>query len=587
MGFIIWYKLEFKDTDQDVGALSQLANVLSLGPTFPLLVSNDVFNGKYILDAYITVRMTPAETVDIFTIKLTNLPTDVASELKKKQSEGLKASKPLLVDIYLGYFDELLTNKPTLVMKGAVLSVKSTVNQNGLLETVVEGQEIGGYKLRTKCNSYDSKEIAANDLLKQIAKDANVHLTSDSTLDPALKLTNFTSKQQNGLAALRELADRARVPLVIRDGTIYIGPAVGKEQAPIFDPDRNIVRQDELEDIEEVDEPCDKRLDGKVKTNTTIRFKLTVLGDPRLRVGQTAELKDPPTQNLRIMEVTHTFSTSSGYTCDVNLVQVEAGKKIGEKMTGAHGVVRRVRDVVENVQNQRQAIDVGEVQDYEEGSQKKHLATLKYGQSPPPENVAPSVEVEVNKTPLLHSKPIVSPFAWHKCGLIVPVYPGMRALLAHNLGLTNDAVVAGFLWSENPTYDRPKNEQGDYWLCLPTKIDESTKQPTGKGVNDLTDRAGLRVIQARGLQIFVGDDALPQVGERPAVPKAKTIVIEHESGTKITIADNGSLTIETNNKDISITNGKATLTMGGNSGEISLHNDKVTLKLGQSGVEVS
>ena len=64
-------------------------------------------------------------------------------------------------------------------------------------------------------------------------------------------------------------------------------------------------------------------------------------------------------------------------------------------------------------------------------------------------------------------------------------------------------------------------------------------------------------------------------------------MIEHESGTKITIADNGSLTIETNNKDISITNGKATLTMGGNSGEISLHNDKVTLKLGQSGVEVS
>jgi hypothetical protein len=43
------------------------------------------------------------------------------------------------------------------------------------------------------------------------------------------------------------------------------------------------------------------------------------------------------------------------------------------------------------------------------------------------------------------NKPIASPFAWHKCGLVVPVYPGMKALLSHNLGLTDDSIVTGFL----------------------------------------------------------------------------------------------------------------------------------------------
>src|SRR5689334_3943110 len=89
--------------------------------------------------------------------------------------------------------------------------------------------------------------------------------------------------------------------------------------------------------------------------------------------------------------------------------------------------------------DQTPAIDVGEVNGYMQG---KHLTTLNYGQTPPPDNTAPSVtaRVEKNNGAALNNKPIASPFAWQKCGLIVPVYPGMRALLGHNLDLTNDAV---------------------------------------------------------------------------------------------------------------------------------------------------
>jgi hypothetical protein len=282
-------------------------------------------------------------------------------------------------------------------------------------------------------------------------------------------------------------------------------------------------------------------------------------------------VKNAPSGTFRIIELMHNFSTCArggGYTCGITLAALEAGQ-VGEVMTGPQAIARRFRDLAGDVGRQRPAIDIGQVTAYVS----KHRATLNYGQSPSLNEATPSVDVKVDEIPQLQAQAIASPFAWQKCGLIVPVYSGMRALLAHNLGLVNDAVIAGFLWSDvkDAAFERPKNEEGDYWLCLPTKVDESTKQPAGKGVNDLTDRTGLRVIQARGLQIFVGDDALPQVGERPTVPKEKTIVIEHESGTQITIGDDGAVKIDTSNsqKEISFTNGS------------------VTLKLGSSGVEVS
>ena len=573
MGFIIWYKIEFKE--EQTSPLAQAASALPLGTSLPLRVSNDVFSGKYILDADITLTMTAGDTADTFAIKLTNLPLEAADQLKTKHVDGVSKNppQPLLVEIYLGYFDELSMSESSPAMKGAVTSVTNTINESGLLETLVEGQETAGYQLRTTCMPLDnSGELTANDLVQKIADAAKVQVADGSQLDPSIKVNAFTLKTANGLDALRQIANIATAPLVIRDGKIYVGPSVGKDEAPVhFDPDINIVKQDQMHDTEEINDPCKKRKNGKVQSKSVTSLKLTVLGHPILRVGQKAVLKDPPTGagTLRINQLTHTFSTRNGYTCDMTIVAAEPGKIAGN-LTGVHGLVNRFRDLAENVQNQKPALDVGQVTEYEPGNQQKHLTTLNYGQSPSPSDVAPSVEIAVDDSLQLHHKPIASPFAWHKCGLIVPVYPGMRALLAHNLGLVNDAVVAGFLWSEQPTYDRPKNKEGDYWLCLPTDFEESgDKRPKGKGVNDLTDKSGLRVIQAKGLHIFVGNDKLPDVGERPDPPDAQTIVIEHESGTTIKVANDGAVSIETKSKDISLTNGS------------------VTLKLGSSGVEVS
>jgi hypothetical protein len=272
----------------------------------------------------------------------------------------------------------------------------------------------------------------------------------------------------------------------------------------------------------------------------------------------------------------HTFSSRTGYTCAVTVVAARPGER-ATRRTGAHGVVDRIRDLAETVREQRPAVDVGQITGYADGAGGKHLATMRYGQSPPADAVAPSVETEVDATPQLHGKPVASPFAFHKCGLVVPVLPGMRALLAHNRGLVNDAVVAGFVWSEQPRLEPPQNAPGDWWLCLPTGLD-GDGLPTGKGVNDLTDKAGVRVVQAKGLRITVGEGILPDVGTRPDVPDdlAGTLRIEHESGTTLLVDGDGAVTLDAGGQDIVIKSGDASITLSGGS-----------VKLQGSSVEVS
>jgi hypothetical protein len=589
MGFIIWYKVKFHEQTSGGGLLSQVASALPFGAALPFSVSNDVFSGKYIVDADITLTMVEGAKASSFTITLTNLPADVTDKLKDKQKEGLAQKKPLLVDISLGYFGE----KPgDPVMVGAITSIKGTVDgQSGLPKTEVKGYELGAYELRTKC--FDLKDpktstlgkVTADQIVQKIVENTGVKPAKNSNLN--IQFENYTlqgvnnSKQKlSALDALNNLTNdsgrKLSIPCVLIDKTLYIGPSVGTEKAPIhFDPDTNICSIDQVQEADDKSDPCNP-------DSLIISYEIRTLGHSGLRVGQLAfldNIKPAPKGTLRITALTHTFSTTNGYTCEMTVTAVETGKVVVNNK-GAFGVVNSLQQKVQNTQNN--AIDVGQVQD-QGYDHKKHLATLNYGQSPEQKDIAPSVQTKVDDKVQLFSKPIASLFAWHKCGLIVPVYPGMRALLAHNQNLTNDAIVTGFLWPDQPEYARPKNEPGDYWLCLPTALD-GNNQPTGKGVNDLTDKSGLRVIQAKGLHIYVGKDNLPDVGERPQVPDEKTIVIEHESGTTITIADDGVIKIETKGKDISLTNGQGTLKLEGSN--ISLQSSGVTMKLGSSGVEV-
>jgi hypothetical protein len=205
---------------------------------------------------------------------------------------------------------------------------------------------------------------------------------------------------------------------------------------------------------------------------------------------------------------------------------------------------------------------VGQVTAYKPGKDSKHLTDLNYGQHPQSNVVAPSVASPVDHDVKLHSKPIAAPFAFHKVGLVTPVYPGMRAVLSHNRGLVNDAVISGWLWSEQPRYEPPANEPGDYWLALPTELGPDGL-PTGKGANDLIDAKGRRVVQVRALHVQVGGPKLPDVGARPTVPADDTVTIEHHSGTTIKISSDGEVTITTDHKTLTITNGQVSLKLDG------------------------
>lgn len=151
--------------------------------------------------------------------------------------------------------------------------------------------------------------------------------------------------------------------------------------------------------------------------------------------------------------------------------------------------------------------------------------------------------------------PMVTPFAWGRSGLVVPRYPGTRVLLAHAHGSEHEPVDIGALWESG---HGPESQAGDWWLILPANVDSQVRQsisdedtpqePTGAATNDLINAEGERVIEAGRLTVRVIPNNLQPPGARPdAGDSANRVTIEHESGSKIVIKDNGDIIIESSN----------------------------------------
>ncbi|MFE5813190.1 hypothetical protein ACFQ6S_07285 [Streptomyces sp. NPDC056479] len=566
MSFVLWHSIRIEEAEGRTGGLlGAVASFAGLG--LPLTVTNDVYRGGLVLDAEVTVTMAEGATADTFSVTLVDLPASSIAQLRSHHPHGgLKAT------ISLGYFDEPATrigSRP--VMVGRVTSMTSGIGDGGVTRTVIEGQEEGGYRLRTKPARLDRPSALPRlHLVRDLVEAAGVGLAPGSSIPGSLGDISICS--ESTLGALQDLAEKSDVPIVVRDGSVLLGAAVGQEPAPVhIDPNLNLVSR---VDAQKEDGAPPKRaedasipaLPGAGAKAPPVRTGLdvTVLGHPGLRAGQVATLTgmdDVPAGPLRISHVSHTYSAATGYTCALALTAVAAGKRV--RLTGGvQGVVDRWQDVVARDRSDHPAVDVGQVTAYRSGKDKKHLADLHYGQSPQPDVVAPSVAGPVDKDVTLHSKPIAAPFAFHKTGLVTPVYPGMRAVLAHNRSLVNDAIVTGWLWSEQPRFEPPANEPGDYWLALPTQIG-GDGLPTGSGVNDLIDAQGRRVVQARALHVLVGGPKLPPVGTRPEAPPDDTVTIEHHSGTTIKISATGEVTITTDHKTLTLTNGQVSLKLDG------------------------
>jgi hypothetical protein len=190
--------------------------------------------------------------------------------------------------------------------------------------------------------------------------------------------------------------------------------------------------------------------------------------------------------------------------------------------------------------------------------------------------------LEVNsETPSpLSEVPQASPFAWGRCGLVLPRYPGTRVLLVHRNGDPDDAVDVGAVWEAG---HGPDAEPGDWWLILPVALpagdresvaDSATpREHTGKATDDLIDADGNRVIQVGELTIRVTRGSLGAAGERPARAAVKdSVTIEHVEGkSRIVIAGDGSVKIHahanlelTSEKDIVIKGDKVKVESQGN-----------------------
>ncbi|MEV4838667.1 hypothetical protein AB0K05_29480 [Nonomuraea sp. NPDC049486] len=579
MGFVIWFQLQVDKAGP--------------GGLLPLRVSNDVFGGEYVLDADIRLDLLSGAVASTFSATLTNLPADVVETLKSRHADGLAGGEPLSISLHLGYFDDP-DGRSDPVLRGVVTSIRTRVSSSGELQTELRGMELAGFQLlRTAVREGEPGGRSLAACVEAVAKAASTDGTTIVASAAGLpEAKNFSLRAGDGLQALRDISEFARAPLVIGDRTIRIGAVVGTGAPLRFTAADDIVALDHVqEDPEDLVPHPPPTGDGggpaaaaaalagvslpKIPVKARTSVELTVLGDPAVRPGRPAVLvpddpRDALPGPLRVERVRHLFDSRRGYTCEVMLVAAEPGRK-AVRTTGAEGVAQRMRDIAESVRGERPAIDVGEVARYKDG---RHLANLHYGQTPDAEVVAPSIEAEVDRTPQLHDRPMASPFAFHRCGLMVPVLPGMRAVLAHNRGLANDAVVTGFLWPEKPAYSPPKNKAGDWWLCLPTGLD-GKGLPAGKGVNDLTDAAGRRVLQAKGLRVTVGEKLLPDVGERPDVPADLDgkLVVEHESGTTVTVAADGAVTVDAGSRTVTLKSGSASITLA--DGKITLRGSSV------------
>ena len=144
----------------------------------------------------------------------------------------------------------------------------------------------------------------------------------------------------------------------------------------------------------------------------------------------------------------------------------------------------------------------------------------------------------------------LTPFAWGKFGLVLPQYPGTRVLVGYRGGAIDDPVALGALWESGTG---PESEPGDWWLILPTGIDEAKRadltddqsaSPNGKASNDLIDAKGQRAIEVTKLTIRVGEDKVKDAGTRPTHGEDKIgVTIEHK-GAMVTIDDDGTITLK-------------------------------------------
>lgn len=415
MSTIIKYQLEFTD----IG----------------LKISNDAFSGDFILDADINATMSRGASGATFDIKIYDLPDAKAQALH----DQLKNSHRGTVNIKLGYMDDRSVFGT--VMEGIYTKVGANVSGEHFI-TSVKGMETGTHALtRTAFQNNVSGASTIADALKAVLSKATI---TEGEISTSPSITNVDEPLQD--AALRgdhlidvidDLAKMAHAELVVVDKQVSVGKPVTDDsyKPKPFSRDSNLASFEPF--AKEVSEDTDINLLEPVAASDAIGFRFKVFGDPKLRPGQ-AVLTDLKGFNkaagvsFRVHSVMHTYSSTTGYICDGIAVKActdDRCRRLEDSIAlpTPDAVVQSISQRVQQKLKQRASIEVGAVKSYSAGAagDTQHTATLYYGQKSRASETQPSIrtDVETNDDQLLKNKPMLSPFAWRKCGLVTPVYP--------------------------------------------------------------------------------------------------------------------------------------------------------------------
>lgn len=565
-------------------------------------VSSDVLGGELILDADIRVTYgigLPGR----FTVSLHDLPLAAATKLA-----GLVEDVPagpdggVPISLALGYLDG---GPQAQVLAGRVERVSATAAERPV--TTLSGGEEAAYRLLNQLTvdtpgppatiANGTQKIAPAVLVGRVAQAAGVGVRAPVT-PTDVQLSKLSLKGRHALDLVEQLSDLLEAEWLALDGELHFGTALAASEASGLPspPDPSALAELALgEDCLVTYSPFEtarlasftplvigRRAPGRERVGvpaqeTVSAFDFTVMGLPTLRAGQlvTVTVQDygSPFTAFRIIDVTHEYSRQSGYACTGRAVRFEpagppgANRRYTAAARGAspEGFIDRMTQRSLALQRTQPAVEAAGV---ESSVPARRVATLRTGQQPEPAHVAPSVDAGIDPSgPELFDKPLLAPFAWHQVGLSVPVYPGMRALVAHSHSACQDAVLAGFLWANEPAMKPPPAAATDWWLCLPTKLG-SDDLPDGGGANDLVAGDGRRVIECASLNLRVGSTLLTPLGKRPNEAAADVLLVEHTSKTKVTIAADGAVTVEAV-KPITLTDGKVKLEIGGGKVKVS------------------
>lgn len=533
-----------------MGVITKYA--LKLGET-GLKVSNHIFSGEIAIDAEVSAEMINGWPGSAFKLTLTDLP-----DRKLKEIQKALADKATPLEIELGYYEGPFGR----VMEGVADDLSVAVKDNKLVATL-KGLEKATAALKQDANVTLDQGADLAAAVRRVLEGTGVAGEVQESLR-TLTLPHRVSRGKR-LQILDELARIARAELLVVDGKAFIGRPVRRDDyTSALVPDENLAEFQPFAKALPEEEPKHDLV--PLPADTVQGFRFVVVGDPKLRPGHrvkpdVADYAALAGTEFRVASVVHSFSLAGGYVCTGIALKPCADDGCREERERVNkytpdDIARRLSKRVAEEQKQRPFVEVGQVKSYRSGGGTGgpgHRATLSFGQKFPGNETQPSVDrpVEDKKDQVFTDKPLASVFAWNKCGLVVPVYPGMKALLHHNLGLANDPVIGGFLWSREPSFEPPANRDGDYWLCLPIDFD-GAQPPTDstRAVNDLTTSTGLRVIQAKGLRLTIGGGRLGTVGVRPDEGAADELLIEHGSGTVIKVASDGTLSFKASKVEI-------------------------------------